>query len=229
VFGTGLFETGLEFAAAVDLKGSHREGHVLQQPVQEAPGIVGRGAAIGPHNIPARDHIPGREVLEHHRRHRPHIQPVHLDDIPRMPHTVFLGFSHRIRAPNMPLVAGQAVSHGLSEHTAGFQAAMLLQMDGSDHDWLDDRGPWLVLIAAIDDATGEVPFALFRPAWSRNWPENSPGARWGAWWTNWAWSSSPPTLRKQPWKPPADHSWRNPLRNRRKAKEESAPAFSLNH
>jgi len=59
VFGTGLFETGLEFAAAVDLKGSHREGHVLQQPVQEAPGIVGRGAAIGPHHIPSKRPYPG--------------------------------------------------------------------------------------------------------------------------------------------------------------------------
>jgi len=39
---------------------------------------------------------------------------------------------------------------------------MLLQMDGSHHDWLEGRGPNLVLIAAIDDATGEVPFALFR-------------------------------------------------------------------
>ncbi len=40
---------------------------------------------------------------------------------------------------------------------------MLLQIDGSDHDWLEDRGPGLTLIAAIDDATSEVPYALFRP------------------------------------------------------------------
>jgi len=39
---------------------------------------------------------------------------------------------------------------------------MLLQIDGSDHDWLDGRGPGLTLVAAIDDATGEIPFALFR-------------------------------------------------------------------
>ncbi len=43
------------------------------------------------------------------------------------------------------------------------QRGMLLQIDGSHHDWLEGRGPKLVLIAAIDDATGEVPFALFRP------------------------------------------------------------------
>jgi transposase len=42
------------------------------------------------------------------------------------------------------------------------QAGMLLQIDGSDHDWLEGRGPRLNLIAAIDDATNEVPYALFR-------------------------------------------------------------------
>ena len=40
---------------------------------------------------------------------------------------------------------------------------ILLQIDGSDHDWLEDRGPGLTLIAAIDDATSEVLYALFRP------------------------------------------------------------------
>lgn len=42
------------------------------------------------------------------------------------------------------------------------QEGMLLQTDGSEHDWLEGRGPWLTLIGAIDDATGRVPHALFR-------------------------------------------------------------------
>ena len=42
------------------------------------------------------------------------------------------------------------------------QEGMLLQLDGSPHDWLEGRGPKLVLIAAIDDATGEIPYAVFR-------------------------------------------------------------------
>jgi len=42
------------------------------------------------------------------------------------------------------------------------QAGMLLQIDGSTHAWLEGRGPRLTLIAAIDDATNEVPCALFR-------------------------------------------------------------------
>ena len=42
------------------------------------------------------------------------------------------------------------------------QEGMLLQIDGSRHDWLEGRGPRLTLIGAVDDATGTVPFALFR-------------------------------------------------------------------
>lgn len=43
------------------------------------------------------------------------------------------------------------------------RAGMLLQIDGSLHDWLEGRGPRLTLVGAIDDATGEVPAAHFRP------------------------------------------------------------------
>ena len=39
---------------------------------------------------------------------------------------------------------------------------MLLQIDGSYHDWLEARGPWFTLLLAVDDATGTVPCAIFR-------------------------------------------------------------------
>jgi len=42
------------------------------------------------------------------------------------------------------------------------QEGMLLQLDGSPHDGLEGRGPRLALLVAIDDATSEVPHALFR-------------------------------------------------------------------
>ena len=38
----------------------------------------------------------------------------------------------------------------------------MLQVDGSRHDWLQGRGPWLTLIGGIDDATGTVPYGCFR-------------------------------------------------------------------
>ena len=51
---------------------------------------------------------------------------------------------HRSQRPRMP------------------KEGMLLQVDGSDHDWLEGRGPKLVLIGAVDDATGELVHAVFR-------------------------------------------------------------------
>lgn len=42
------------------------------------------------------------------------------------------------------------------------QEGLLVQLDGSDHDWLQGRGPRLTLLAAIDDATGRMVSATFR-------------------------------------------------------------------
>jgi len=39
---------------------------------------------------------------------------------------------------------------------------LLLQVDGSRHDWLEGRGPTLSLVGGIDDATGKVTAAVFR-------------------------------------------------------------------
>jgi transposase len=42
------------------------------------------------------------------------------------------------------------------------QAGLLLQLDGSRHDWLEGRGPQLTLLGAVDDATGAIVGATFR-------------------------------------------------------------------
>ena len=42
------------------------------------------------------------------------------------------------------------------------QEGMLLQVDGSRHQWLGQDRPILTLVGAIDDATGTVPAAVFR-------------------------------------------------------------------
>jgi hypothetical protein len=44
------------------------------------------------------------------------------------------------------------------------KAGMLLQTDGSKHDWLEGRGPVMTLVAGIDDATGTVTGGTFRAA-----------------------------------------------------------------
>jgi len=43
------------------------------------------------------------------------------------------------------------------------QEGALLQIDGSPHGWLEGRGPRLALVGAIDDATGKLVYASFRP------------------------------------------------------------------
>jgi transposase len=43
------------------------------------------------------------------------------------------------------------------------QAGLLVQIDGSPHDWLEGRGPRLTLVGAIDDATGAIVAATFTP------------------------------------------------------------------
>jgi len=42
------------------------------------------------------------------------------------------------------------------------QEGMLIQVDGSYHQWLGEQGPWFTLLLAVDDATGKVPYALFQ-------------------------------------------------------------------
>ena len=39
---------------------------------------------------------------------------------------------------------------------------MLLQIDGSHHPWLEERGPRFALLLAVDDATGTVAGAVFQ-------------------------------------------------------------------
>ena len=41
---------------------------------------------------------------------------------------------------------------------------LLLQVDGSRHDWLESRGPLLTLVGGIDDATSRLTGATFREA-----------------------------------------------------------------
>lgn len=42
------------------------------------------------------------------------------------------------------------------------QEGMLLLIDGSRHDWLEGRGPYLTLLGVVDDATGKAPAARFQ-------------------------------------------------------------------
>jgi hypothetical protein len=44
------------------------------------------------------------------------------------------------------------------------QEGMMLQIDGSPHDWLEGRAAAMSLVGAIDDATSKIIYASFRPS-----------------------------------------------------------------
>jgi transposase len=60
----GVFEGGGELTAAVDLHRADREGHALLQGLEKAGGR--RGPRVRLQDVPAREHIAGGELLEHH-------------------------------------------------------------------------------------------------------------------------------------------------------------------
>ena len=66
------------------------------------------------------------------------------------------------RKNNQPSPRKRRSSRHRSSRERKPQAGMMLQTDGSRHDWLEGRGPWLTLIAYIDDATNQVAGASFR-------------------------------------------------------------------
>lgn len=67
-----------------------------------------------------------------------------------------------LRAAGIPSPRRRRPPRHRSRRTRMPQAGLLLQLDGSRHDWLEGRGPVLTLVGAIDDATGFVSAATFR-------------------------------------------------------------------
>src|SRR5438477_2866439 len=61
-----------------------------------------------------------------------------------------------LRAGGVPAVRQRRPPKHRRRRDRRAQAGLMLLWDGSRHDWLEGRGPWLCLIAAIDDATGEL-------------------------------------------------------------------------
>ena len=68
----------------------------------------------------------------------------------------------RLVQPLRPQEAGRKRPQHRRRRKRYAQEGMLVQIDGSPHGWLEERGPRLHLLAAIDDATGKVLAAVFR-------------------------------------------------------------------
>jgi transposase len=67
-----------------------------------------------------------------------------------------------LRASGMPSPRTRRGPRYRSRRERMAQAGLLVQVDGSRHDWLEGRGPWLTLVGGIDDATGAIVGAVFR-------------------------------------------------------------------
>lgn len=67
-----------------------------------------------------------------------------------------------LRAAGIPSPRRRRAPRYRSRRERMAQAGLLVQVDGSRHDWLEGRGPWLTLVGGIDDATGIVVGAVFR-------------------------------------------------------------------
>jgi transposase len=67
-----------------------------------------------------------------------------------------------LRAEGLPSPRHRRAPRYRSRRERMAQAGLLVQVDGSRHDWLEGRGPWLTLVGGIDDATGTIVGAVFR-------------------------------------------------------------------
>jgi len=67
--------------------------------------------------------------------------------------------AHHIRPPRRSKLAVKRMQRERKS-----AEGLMLQTDASPHDWLEGRAPAMDLLGAIDDATGKVVYACFRPS-----------------------------------------------------------------
>ena len=76
---------------------------------------------MGFYHIPAGDHVSGGEVFQHHAGERPHIQGVHLHQVPGFLYSIPFGLTYSIRASPHSLTSGDTSGMGFFEHPTGLQ------------------------------------------------------------------------------------------------------------
>ena len=76
-----LLEEGGELATAIHLQGAQGKGQTAFEGIEKQLGRRGGGPAVYFDHIPARDHIPSRELLQHHPRCWPQVHRVELDEV----------------------------------------------------------------------------------------------------------------------------------------------------
>src|SRR5579863_2946406 len=120
---TGLLEFGGEFAAAVDLHGADGKGHAAQQGFQEGERAGGVRSGVSLQDVPPRDQIARREVVQDHAGFRTHLLGVQGHQIAGLAHPPKTGLA---RGPGtMAQLAALSDEHGRSgsfhQHAPAFQ------------------------------------------------------------------------------------------------------------
>jgi transposase len=102
-------------------------------------------------------------VREHYRDFGPTLASEYLEERH--------GFTRSVETLRQWMIQAEIWRPKRARHKRAFQlrerrAAVgeLVQLDGSPHHWLEDRGPRCTLIAFIDDASGALQYARFVPA-----------------------------------------------------------------
>jgi hypothetical protein len=81
-FLAGFLKEGFELGTAIHLNSPDREGHSVQDRLEEQARCCGRGASMNFEHIPLGDHISGGEVLELYLGQRLDVQGVDLHQVP---------------------------------------------------------------------------------------------------------------------------------------------------
>ena len=108
----GFLETRLELRAPVHPDGVYWERHPVQYSIQESRGRVRGSPGVGLHHVPAGDHVSGGEVLQHHAGEWPHVQSVHLDQVPGFLYTIPFGLAYRVGTTPQPLRVEMVLRRG---------------------------------------------------------------------------------------------------------------------
>lgn len=127
-----------------------------------ADGIVhGNRGRASPRRVPeaVRSHI-----IELARTRYRGVNDSHLADLLAEDEDIVIGRSslqRLLRGASIGTTRSRRAPRYRSRRERMPQAGLLVQIDGSPHDWLEGRGPRLTLVGAIDDATGAMVAATF--------------------------------------------------------------------
>jgi len=156
----------VRMAAAAELIGvSVRQVRRLRAAYRQegAAGLAHGNRGRRPHNV--LDEAVGRQVVTLARGRFRGVNQQHLTELLQEEEQLWLSRS-TVRRILLRAGIGSPRTRRPPRHRSRRERmpreGMLLQVDGSPHDWLEGRGPRVCLVGAIDDATSQVPYALFR-------------------------------------------------------------------